>query len=275
MPKIRGKKADEPFKARFQLTSEDEDRDGDVIITAGLDWSTYEKNPVVLLGHQNKIPVGSSRAPDGTSSIEVGVGKAYGTCYFHEQTTESKETAELVRRGILNAASIGFVPDKSKMTKSGRGHRIAKGKVLEWSIVAVPACESCLREELKDFSEPVVKAVMDMAKGGECACQKDAKPACGDMIAKHVVIMPEETPEPPEVLSEPPIDYTDHSTVIADLKAEVTELRKMVEDLQTNAVIKEVPSFVKLPPEVDPLRLEALERMARTMNREVRRLVGK
>ncbi len=311
MPKHRGKKMPDqtPYSARFQLTSEDEDRDGDIVVTAGLDWSQYDRNPVVLLGHNNSIPVGTCRGPDGKLAVEVGVQKAYGTCYFHEQTTEGKETAERVRRGILNAASIGFVPDKSQMTKSGRGHRIGKGKVLEWSIVAVPACESCLREDLKDFSEPVVKAVMSMAtKAGECECKKVTLPTGDELVAKHFSMLDPDTVPAEPVPLDPDPDPADSNE---SLRAEVAELRKMVEALMvTKAAEPEPPPAPVEPPEIIPVAyvydetwntptsplpepddlyakrltiletkfaaaIDSLDGKLRRYNRELRRLVGK
>jgi hypothetical protein len=159
------------YSARFVATAESVDRDGEVIRLRGLRWERYSRNPVVLLAHQNSVPIGTSRNPKtGKLDIELGQDRAWLTCHFQEETQSGKEIAALVRGGFMGAASIGM----ENVQK--RGREIVSADVTEWSIVAVPSCPTCLRDDVKRCSSAVRKAIMDNAAkksngaAAQCPC---------------------------------------------------------------------------------------------------------
>ena len=121
-------------------------RDGMSVDLDGMDFSNYEKNPVVLYAHDHTgrtdsggLPIGRTvrlaRSRDGQirAEFEFLAGDA-----FSERVRNAWE------RGFLRGASIGWRPVETR--PSGRGVRAVRSELLEWSIVAVPADPDALRD---------------------------------------------------------------------------------------------------------------------------------
>ena len=72
-----GRAATDPKKmtARALLASEARDRQGDVIVIAGIDLSRHEANPVVLVDHGKWHPLPVGRRPK-----VIGMGQAPARC---------------------------------------------------------------------------------------------------------------------------------------------------------------------------------------------------
>ena len=149
------------------------DRDSEVILPKGIDYSDYALNPVFLWSHNKQIPaigkmdVGRIRVTDksfeGPVSFDV----------------ENDPFAEMIfgkyAARILNAVSIGFlVKEISDPVLDGqRGATISKSVLLESSAVCVPANQMALRKEYEaakkaiadeDYAFNYYKAVIDLAK---------------------------------------------------------------------------------------------------------------
>ncbi len=137
-------------------------RDGLSVDLDGMDFSNYEKNPVVLYAHDHMgrteaggLPIGRTlrlaRTHDGhiRADFEFLAGDAF---------------AERVRnawnQGFLRGASIGWRPVETR--PSGRGVRAVRSELLEWSIVAVPADPDALR----DVYLRVVRAMLEPTPDG-------------------------------------------------------------------------------------------------------------
>lgn len=112
-------------------STEGTDRDGEIIKQDGWDLSNFGKNPVLMLMHNyQEFPVGKV--------VDIGVkdGKLTFTAMFSGATQKAKECYALVKEGILNCFSVGFIPrefdpkDQSIITKS---------ELLEISLVPIPA----------------------------------------------------------------------------------------------------------------------------------------
>jgi hypothetical protein len=170
------------YSAAFVLSDESApDCEGDIVRVRGTEWSRFKKNPAVLLAHDPKVPVGTSRNPhSGAIDIDVDTrrGVVVGTCFFHDVTTEARETAELVRRGILNAASLGFFPVQEKRRPGGMGRDILRSSVFEWSVVGIGCNSGALRSELRGMSPVVAKLL-----GVGCGCDKCRGSALSDAVA--------------------------------------------------------------------------------------------
>lgn len=112
-------------------STEDRDRHGEVIKQDGWDLKLYKKNPVLLLSHNyQELPIGKAE------NIRVEEGRLKFTARFSEATQKAREATQLVREGILNTFSVGFiVRDVDKKD----GSIITKAELLEISLVAVPA----------------------------------------------------------------------------------------------------------------------------------------
>lgn len=108
-------------------TSDDIDRDGEVIALDGWEFDNYNKNPVVLWGHDfYSMPIGKVTllTRDGNKIIAEGV---------FAPTEKGQEARKAYDGEFLNTVSVGFIPREKK------GNTITKAELLELSFVPVPA----------------------------------------------------------------------------------------------------------------------------------------
>lgn len=90
---------------RFCINDERINRNGWKTITAGIDFSAYLSNPVVLLFHDDsEFPVGKA------INVFADQEKLYADIVFHEQDDESILTKKLVDLGVMTRTSIGIKP---------------------------------------------------------------------------------------------------------------------------------------------------------------------
>jgi HK97 family phage prohead protease len=128
---------DEPS---ITVSTNDEDRDGDVCVPSGAVLTNYQKNPVVLFGHDySALPVGSS------TSVSVGTNGIVASWRWLENDTFADRVRNAFEQGVLRAASIGFRPLESAARGDGSGRVYTKWELLEWSLVPVPANASAVR----------------------------------------------------------------------------------------------------------------------------------
>lgn len=133
--------SEETRSAVFVMSTQDEDRDGDVVFTAGIDTTEFEKNPVALLFHKSReFPIGT------WSNLQKGARQLEGTCTFIPEGVEDEAdvAAKLVAAGVLRACSIGFIPKTIAMRTLENGdptwsYEIRECELVECSIVPIPA----------------------------------------------------------------------------------------------------------------------------------------
>jgi len=132
------------------VTTEDIDRDMEVILTRGIDLKHFKKNPVVLWGHDyDGLPVAKAdwikRGTTGDSNALIAKAT------FAEHAL-ADEVWNLYKGGFLKAFSIGFIVTSYRAankdefgdkTESVRGV-IEKCQLLEFSCVNVPANQAAL-----------------------------------------------------------------------------------------------------------------------------------
>lgn len=139
---------DEEMSVVHFISTENEDRYGDIVRAEGMNDKHYSKNPVVLFGHDhNSFPIGKSLWRKTT--IRDGVKGILAKTKF-AKTEEGKIAYELWKDGFLNSASIGFIPKKYNLiTKqdggSDGGYDFKEWELLEYSIVTIPANAEALR----------------------------------------------------------------------------------------------------------------------------------
>ena len=179
-------------------------RDGMSVDLDGMDFSNYEKNPVVLYAHDHMgrtdsggLPIGRTlrlaRTRDGhiRADFEFLAGDA-----FAERVRNAWE------QGFLRGASIGWRPVETR--PSGRGVRAVRSELLEWSIVAVPADPDALR----DVYLRVVRAMLN-------------PPADGTDVGESVIFDHRvETSESPQEESE--FDLNETRRLLTDFRERMT-----------------------------------------------------
>ncbi len=115
---------------KIVISTQDEDRQGEIIDQNGWDFSKYLTNPIVLWAHDYKqLPIGITDKlyKEGTSTIAEGKFVP-GDCNPFAQ-----QVRKLYDLGIQRAASVGLIG------KEVKGNVVTKSELLEWSFVPVPA----------------------------------------------------------------------------------------------------------------------------------------
>ncbi len=145
---------------RVIVSTGDVDRAGDIVDPNGIDFTAYRKNPVVLYQHDHDEPI--------ARCIEIGVvnGRVEALVQFPDTgaAEKSDEVYNLIKAGVLNAVSIGFIPLESMSLdpKDSWGpKRYTKCECIEFSIVSVPANSAALiiERQLPCTVEQVVDTV--------------------------------------------------------------------------------------------------------------------
>lgn len=160
------------------ISTEDVDRQGDIVRATGARLENYLKNPVVLWAHDyGEPPVARAL------SVEIIPGKGLKARFqFPEWGTSARadEVRRLWAAGFLNATSIGFQP----ITAQPLGDRndfwgpqeFVEWELLEFSIVPVPANQDALRLAMKHIDTGITRTRTRMnAMDGEGPNAKDLR----------------------------------------------------------------------------------------------------
>ena len=153
---------------RFVASTEDVDRDGDVISVDGWDLRAYKKNPVVLWAHQSGSPFNPPPPPIGTATrVQKADGKLLIDVRFAkaEDYPFADTIYRLTKDKIIRAGSVGFIPKSREDRKDENGEPLARGthfrkqELLEFSPVPVPSNPNALVDAQKRgvISESEVK----------------------------------------------------------------------------------------------------------------------
>ena len=143
-------------------------RDGLSVDIDGMDFSNYQKNPVVLFAHDYSGRTESSGLPIGrTLRLDRTVdGHIRAEFEFLSGDTFADRVRNAWNRGFLRGASIGWRAIEARPSRLGKGVRIVKSELIEWSIVAVPADPDALRgaytRVMKALIEPLPEADRDV-----------------------------------------------------------------------------------------------------------------
>ena len=123
-------------KRRYAITISDggEDRDGDRVDPDGWKLDSFRQNPVLLLHHDPKRPVGR------VEGVKVENGRLVGVAALPPLgvLADADEAAALLDADVLSAVSPGFRVLESAPNKS-RGRDITSAELLEVSLVSLPS----------------------------------------------------------------------------------------------------------------------------------------
>ena len=149
-------------------------RDGVVIDPAGMDFSGYGKNPVVLYAHDLTGRTQSAGLPIGRTRrlVRTADGRLRADFEFLPGDAFADRVRNAWRRGFLRGASIGWRIIESR--PSNGSVVVTKSELLEWSIVAVPADPDAVR----DAYGRVMRSLLESGETGDNG---------GDSIGKEVI----------------------------------------------------------------------------------------
>jgi len=129
----------------FVASEETADRMGDIISVEGWELSSYKKNPVMLLGHDHRIP------PIARAGKVWADGKQLlNTVLWDEEDPLGAAIMGKYQRGFMRAQSVGFKPLEFKDRDDGNGLHFTKQELLEISLVSVPMHPRALRKAMGD-----------------------------------------------------------------------------------------------------------------------------
>jgi HK97 family phage prohead protease len=134
------------------ITTDSVDRDGEVVVPAGMNSKDYERNPVLLYEHDVQRPIGKML---GMKRMERAIEAEFALAprpESHEGEWFPDTVAALMDFGALNTMSIGFLglearpASKADSEKYGDGVRrvYGKWKLLEVSVVSIPANQDAI-----------------------------------------------------------------------------------------------------------------------------------
>jgi HK97 family phage prohead protease len=149
------------------ITSETIDRDGEVLIPAGMNSKEFERNPTLFWNHDYAEPVGKATMPLKRKEREIVADfvfakrpDGYGGEFFPEVA------AALVAQGIVSGVSVGYVPEEGGVRMAtevdrkkygGQVSRIfSRWKLLEVSLAPLQANpEALITAVRKGLCSPV------------------------------------------------------------------------------------------------------------------------
>ena len=159
------------------ISTEAQDRDGEIVRAAGARVDSYLKNPVVMWSHDYRTPPIAK-----TLKLDILPGQGL-KARFQFPSKGVFDLADTVRglwdAGFLNAASIGFMPLKSvnlDPQKPWGPQEYVEWSLLEWSVTGVPANQEALRLAMKSARTSPMQA-LDVAQSilSLAAQRKDQK----------------------------------------------------------------------------------------------------
>jgi HK97 family phage prohead protease len=141
------------------ITAETLDRDGEVLIPQGMNSVEFEKNPTLFWNHDYAQPVGRCNGLKRKEATIVGDftfaqrPDGYGGEFFPEVA------AALVGQGVVNAVSVGYVPEDggvrraTEIDRKKYGDRVhtvySRWKLLEVSLAPLQANPDALITAVK------------------------------------------------------------------------------------------------------------------------------
>ncbi len=128
----------------FIASHEKVDRDGEVVLIAGIDTTEFQRNPVLCLQHQSQ-QTAVARVENLRRTRIDGAPALVGIAEFPNRPASNEVLAD-VKAGLLNAVSIGFkvLERGAPILPDQHGVTYLKTSLLEISLVTLPACPTCL-----------------------------------------------------------------------------------------------------------------------------------
>lgn len=190
------KTANDSGKFSVVVSTDFQDRQGEVINQDGWDLDFYKSNPVVLWAHDYcQLPIGACE------NIEVKEGKlvAEGKFAPAEANPFAQQVRQLYDGGFIKATSVGFIPKRME------GNIIFEAELLEFSFVPVPANPFALTLEKAGFNvaELMTKGILikeEPKEGDKCVMDDGADGEMKPDADGNMVCVPKETTKPePEI----------------------------------------------------------------------------
>jgi HK97 family phage prohead protease len=134
---------EEARTAAFVISTDTVDRYNDTVSVDGWDLDNFKANPVVLWGHDGRVP-----AIGKALSVSVEEGKLRAVAQFASHPM-ANTVFDLIKGGFLNATSVGFFPKKWAYDEERDGYDFLEQELFEFSVVNVPANPEAVLEAVQ------------------------------------------------------------------------------------------------------------------------------
>jgi hypothetical protein len=153
------------------ITSANVDRDGDIVMTSGMQVENYLLNPVVLPMHVHDFPVGL------TEKLKIQAKQAWAQWQWLVDLpgSEAEKYAAWWDAHALNATSIGFLPFKWSDSEKTDGWTFEEWELLEFSPVVIPSNRDAVRA-LESYGEVVMAGPSAVMKSLWVAGEASGRP---------------------------------------------------------------------------------------------------
>lgn len=133
-------------KVTFTISTGAVDRDRDTVKVEGWRTDAYRKNPVVLWAHDSRsLPlaraefIGTTGGQLKATARFAAPGVDYDPAGWPSDHPSPETVLLMLRGGMLNSTSVGFIPMKSMWNEERGGFDFHEQELLEFSIVPVPS----------------------------------------------------------------------------------------------------------------------------------------
>lgn len=133
----------------FRVTDAGIDREGDIIVTAGMDTAAYETSGSLLWGHRADSPELILGAPESIVRGETSLDIAFRFATEDENPTGAM-VGRMVRAGLVAGTSVGIlIKEFTEATDRGgfMPLNILRSELLEVSVTPIPANPRAVRHE--------------------------------------------------------------------------------------------------------------------------------
>jgi HK97 family phage prohead protease len=128
-----------------KITTNDIDRDGEVLLPQGMDAKDFRRTPVVFWHHDYTMPIGTSMELKRADNHWTATAKIASTPFAQEVYT-------LMKEGVVRGVSVGFQPTESRppskkdldMFGESVKRVYSKWKLMEFSVTPMPANQNAL-----------------------------------------------------------------------------------------------------------------------------------
>ena len=189
MLSVKTKVVGEPSEGRIHavVSTENKDRDGDIIRQAGWDLSHFNEHPVLITSHDYRSlmsQIGTWEDMQVTSTKGLGSAQLEGIARYHvgQGNPEADWGFNLASKGEA-AYSVGFIPDMSKAVEIKdsdsffTNYEFKGQELLEVSHVTIPSNREALQSMAKRMAPDDFELVMDIIKGFEKVPTLNGEPA--------------------------------------------------------------------------------------------------
>ena len=139
----------------FVVSTPEVDRYGTIIVPAGIDYTAYLANPIVLAQHDSdKWPIGRCLG------FAMNGENLEATIQIECVTEEGKKLTKLINAGFVKAVSVGIIPNEyEEQTIDGKKVTVyTKSELVEFSVVSVPANrQALLKKSLKTLIQDSIQ----------------------------------------------------------------------------------------------------------------------